>query len=292
MAAFGTSEPRALQAIQNIAGRVKAAFPEYEVKLAFTSGIIRQKWRSRFDDADFKKTHPDISEDFYLIKSPLTTIALLREDGPRPLAVQSLHITNGEEYADLKSVVENLGRMTAVQDKNRPFPQIALGPSILGVGSRQELVNAARALEPLVNQARQRGAALTLMGHGSSHCSNRIYVDLEKTISEIYQYPIFLGLVDGEPDLKTLAERLNRAKDHNVINDQLYLAPLMVVAGDHARNDMAGPKDDSWASVLTAAGYKVSVCLEGLGSLDAWADIYVDRLRAAFTFKAETVAIE
>lgn len=278
LAAFGTSEPQALKAIQNIADRVKAAFPDHEIKLAFTSSIIRKKWRSRLDDADFKKANPDLPEEFYQVKSPLATMALLREAGPRAILVQSLHITNGEEYADLQSVVENLGRMAAVQDKNKPFPKIALGQSVFGSGSPEELKKAALAVGPLVDQARERKAALVLMGHGSPSYSNQVYTDFEKVINEACQYPIFLGLVDGDPELDQVVEKLNQAKSQNLVGDKLYLAPLMVVAGDHARNDMAGPEDDSWVSILTVAGYRADIHMAGLGDLDGWADLYVERL--------------
>lgn len=279
LAAFGTSEPLALKAIQNIVARVRAAFPGYEIKLAFTSGIIRRKWRSRLDDAAFKKANPDLADDFYQVKSPLTTMALLREDGPREILVQPLHLTNGEEYADLRSVVKGLAGMTAVQAKNKPFPRIALGQSVFGPGRPEELRAAAQALEPLVERARGKKAALVLMGHGSPSYSNKVYGDFERIMNETYNYPVFLGLVDGEPALAAVVEKINRARARKAAGRQLYLAPLMLVAGEHARHDLAGPADDSWASVLAAAGYQVEVGLEGLGGLDRWADIYISRLR-------------
>ncbi len=210
----------------------------------------------------------------YDIANPLTRLAMIQENGSRDILVQSLHITNGTEFDDLAKIIGQLARIDAFQESKRPFPYLTLGDSALGKASKEELDRAAAALAPLVLKAKAADSALLLMGHGNEHLDVKAYRQLEATLNRMYDIPIFIGLVEGERVLSRVMADLEKSGSKNVL-----LAPLMLVAGDHANNDMAGPEEDSWASVLKKAGYNVSAHIEGLGLNEAWADIYVERLK-------------
>jgi sirohydrochlorin cobaltochelatase len=267
LAAFGVSDPTALKDLFHIKARVAATWPEAETRLAFTSRVLRNLWRRRSGQAGFRAENPGLPEEIYAIRSPLALLADLQEAAPRPILVQSLHVAEGEEYADLRNMVEALANIQTIRPDQRPFPGLVLTPPALGDGSPGFLEPAARALQPLAERARRAGAALVLMGHGSRRLALGVYGDLEKRLRQDYP-PTYVGLVEGGDILSALAEPR-----------PVLLAPLLTVAGEHARKDLAGPEAGSWASRFRAAGHQVEVHLEGLGSLDAWADLYVEHVR-------------
>lgn len=275
LAAFGTTDEEAFEALTYVKNRVKMAFPEYETILALTSRFIRQAWKRRAGQTEYRRAHPGLAEEIYRPISPLSALAALQEDGPRRVLVQSLHITDGAEYRDLETMVTSLAGITALNPGGPPFPRLALGPPALGDGSDGYLRRAAIALAGLAAEARGQKAALVLMGHGNELFQQTVFSDLEKTLRELYGPDIFLGLVEGVPGLPEIAAAIKKRSPGR----NLLLAPLMVVAGDHARNDLAGRDKDSWASVLTAQGHRVNTCLSGLGLNDSWADIYVEHLK-------------
>jgi sirohydrochlorin cobaltochelatase len=113
------------------------------------------------------------------------------------------------------------------------------------------------------------------MGHGNEHLAVASYKQLEQAMQKVYGPAVALGLVEGEPGFEDALKEVQASGLKTVL-----LAPLMLVAGDHAKNDMAGDEDDSWASQFKAAGFTVKTHLEGLGSNNDWADIYVEHLKA------------
>jgi sirohydrochlorin cobaltochelatase len=269
LAAFGASDPAALSAVFHIKDRVAAAWPGAEIRLAFTSRVLRNLWRRRAGQAAFRAENQGLPEELYEIRSPLALLAEIQETAPRPILVQSLHVAEGEEYADLRHMVETLAGLKTIRPSQRPFPGLVLAPPALGDGGPGFLEPAARALQPLAALARQSGAALVLMGHGSRRLALGAYGGLEKHMRRDYP-PTYVGLVEGGPEdiLAALAEPR-----------PVLLAPLLTVAGEHARKDLAGPEAGSWAGRFRAAGHEVEVHLEGLGSLAAWADLYVEHIR-------------
>ena len=275
LAAFGTTDVEALNAILSVEKRVKAAFPDYDVHLAFSSNIIRNVWHERAGDADFRKNNKQLPDKIYEIKNPLTILALIQEQGSRNILVQSLHITNGSEFDDQKKMVAQLAGIGALQESKKPFPYLVMGDSALGQGTAADFDRAAKALEPLVAKAKAAGASLVLMGHGNEHLEVKAYREFGAAMTKMYGKPIYVALVEGEPAFDEIQAELKKANVKKV-----FLAPMMMVAGDHAKNDMAGDEEDSWASLLKADGIEVTVHLEGLGLNDAWADIYVERLKA------------
>ncbi|MDR0362333.1 MAG: sirohydrochlorin cobaltochelatase [Planctomycetota bacterium] len=279
LAAFGTTDVEAVHSILNIKERVEAAFPNYEVYIAFTSNIIRHIWHERADDAGFRAKNKDIPDEIYGIGGILTTLAHAQEDGARLILVQSLHVTDGEEYTDLASTVDSLANLKTMKRVRHPFPWIGVGEPALGLGDGQSgyLERAAAALAPLARKAWDSGAALVLMGHGNEHLNQNVFAKFTETLREAYGPHVYLGTVEAAPLGEDIVEEINAAEN---APKKVLLAPLMVVAGDHTKNDMAGDGEDSWASMFKEAGYEVDLFIQGLGSNDGWADIYVEHLKA------------
>jgi sirohydrochlorin cobaltochelatase len=274
LAGFGTTEVSALQSILNVKEKTAAAFPGYDIHLAFTSNVIRDIWHKRAADGTFRKKNPGIPEEIYRITNPMTTLADIQEHGSRMILVQSLHTTEGEEYGDLKNIVGQLAGIKTMKFSLHPFPWLGLGEPVLGDGGEAYLKRAAQALAPLAEEAKVKNAALVLMGHGNENLETASYQALEKAMQAMYGPAAALGLVEGEPGIEDAVKEVEASGKKSVL-----LAPLMLVAGDHAHNDLAGPGPDSWASRFKAKGYAVYTHLEGLGSNDSWAGIYVEHLK-------------
>ncbi|MDR2459258.1 MAG: sirohydrochlorin cobaltochelatase [Deltaproteobacteria bacterium] len=279
LAGFGTTDVGGLQSILNIQKKVTEAFPDYDIHLAFTSNIIRDIWHQRASDQEFRKANPSVPDYIYDIKNALTVLADIQENGARLVLVQSLHVTDGEEYTDLAKLVEALANYKTVKDVLKPFPWIGVGEPALGVGDGQPkyIARAVEALKPLAEAAKVENANLVLMGHGNEILTQKVYGHLLEGLRKAYGPHIYLGTVEAPPHAPEILEEINKVQDAPKV---IYLAPLMVVAGDHAHNDMAGDEPDSWKSIFTAGGYTVKPHMEGLGSLDSWAEIYVEHLKA------------
>lgn len=284
LASFGTSDVEALEAILNVEKRTREAFGDYEIHMAFTSNVVRKIWHRRAADPDFRAAHPQVPEGLYSITNPLTTLALIQEQGFRTVLVQSLHITNGSEWDYVQSIVRNLGSITALQKNKIPFPYIALGDSALGDGSPARQERAVRAIEPLVKEARSEKAALVFMGHGNDLLDISAYRDFAATARHCYEHPVFIGLVEGNYLFEDLLAELKQAGIKKIL-----LAPLMLVAGEHAKNDMAGNDPDSWVNQLQREGFAVELKVKGLGLLDDWADIYVEHLKEVETASKKVI---
>ncbi|MBW2192888.1 MAG: sirohydrochlorin cobaltochelatase [Deltaproteobacteria bacterium] len=282
LAVFGTTYPAALQSIVNLQQKMEDAFPGIPVQVAFTSGFIRAKWGKRANDPKWRRDHPEVPEDIYTAKNTLATLANLQDRGYRHIAVQSTHIYAGEEFENLKTEIETLGAVRTLRKRDKPFKKIFLGRPALGEPGdahpyTEDVQYAARVLKADVNFARKNKSALVYMGHGNEIFSTGVYVELEAVLRDTYpDVPIFVGNVEGFPRIERVIKGLEHARIKKVT-----LFPLMVVAGDHAANDMAGSEEDSWKSRLEAAGIDVVPVLRGLGALDVWADIYVDHLKDA-----------
>ncbi|MDR2422910.1 MAG: sirohydrochlorin cobaltochelatase [Deltaproteobacteria bacterium] len=281
LAAFGTTELSALNSFQNIIAQVEKAFPDYEVHIAFTSNIIRKIWHDRYDDGDFDKKNPGVDTRFYEIGNVLTELAKIQERGADIILVQSLHITDGEEYEDVKNLVSTVQKIKTYQPSLTPFPWIGLGVPALGEGDgpAKEIAAATKALESIVNEAKSKNAALVLMGHGNEKLTQKVYGKLQKSLRDAYGPQIYVGTVEAPPHAPEILAELN--KSTSAVNPKkILLTPLMIVAGDHAHNDMAGDEPDSWASVFKAGGYEVESRLIGLGLNNDWVNIYINHLKA------------
>jgi sirohydrochlorin cobaltochelatase len=282
LAGFGTSYPSALVAIANIQKQVQKAFPGITVKIAFTSNIIRGIWHNRQNDKEFQVKNKDIPKEILYVKGPLATISDLQDEGYRTIIVQPTHIYNGEEYTDICSYVNGLNTIKTIKPKFAPFVKLVIGRPALGKYGVQydyhkDMETGAKALHSDVALAKKEGAALVYMGHGNEFYSTGIYAEFQQTMRKTYpNTKIFIGTVEGFPSLEDVAFALKHTGVGKVL-----LKPMMVVAGDHANNDMAGPEQDSWKSVLEHAKIKVHPVLHGLGENTQWAQIYVQHIRDA-----------
>ena len=172
---------------------------------------------------------------------------------------------NGYEYDD---VVEEI---SAYEDQ---FDSLALGAPLLTSYEDYEAV-----VEALLAESEYAGSAdtaLVFMGHGTHHFANAAYSQLEAMMQAAGYVNAFVGTVEGFPTLDIVEGKLATYGAQKVI-----LAPLMVVAGDHASNDMAGDEEDSWKTILTQAGYEVECVLEGMGQNVAIRALYVEHVAAA-----------
>lgn len=282
LAVFGTSHVSALPGIMDIFRAVEQAFPEEEVRLAFTSNIVRRIWRERRHDQEFLTAHPAVPPEVLAVKGPLATIADLQDEGYGYIIVQPTHIASAEEYTDLSSYVAGFNSIKTIKKRNMPLQKVILGRPAFGVPGivhayHHDLERAAQAVAGDVAQARQRGAALVYMGHGNDHFSTGVYVEFTEVMRHTYpEVRTYMTMVEGFPSYELLFRELARDQVRKV-----YLKPLMTVAGDHAKNDMAGDEDDSLKSQLLARGIEVEVGLQGLGENKNFAAIFVANIRDA-----------
>lgn len=281
LAAFGTSYPTALKSILNIKNKIEAAYPDIPVRLAFTSNIIRNIWQERQNDMAWQKANSSVPKEILFVKTPLATISDLQNDGYKDITVQSLHVFAGEEFANLQNLMIGLRSIRTLKAKSAPFKHLRLGRPALGMPGdvypyTEDISAAMKALKADVEEAKKANAALVYMGHGNDFYSTGIYAQFQHDMQQEYDYPVFVACVEGFPGFDNLLASLKAAG-----KKKLIVKPFMIVAGDHASNDMAGDEDDSWKVMLTQAGYSVTTQLRGLGSVDSWAAIYVDHIKDA-----------
>ena len=282
LAFFGTTYTSGLKAVINILNHVKRAYPNTEVRVTFTSNIIRSIWRKRQAEAD-KWLSKGIPREILYVKGLIATMGDLQDEGYRNVIVQSTHVYHGEEVEDLLAYLHAIESIRTVKAKWQPFTRIVWGRPILGdVGDRydyhEDLKRGVEALKSDVELARKRGAVLVYMGHGNEYWSSGIYAEAQKVFRELYpDVQTFVGTVEGYPSLDDVVKALKR----HARSKKVVLKPFMVVAGDHAHNDMAGAEPDSWKNVLKAAGFRVEPVLHGLGENDRIAGIVVEHIRDA-----------
>lgn len=282
LAAFGTTYDSAVESLLAIKRSVEKAYPNTPVRYAFTSNIIRKKWHKRQSDQQYQQDHPEIPASFYQVKNVLGTLADLQNEGYNQIVVQTTLLSHGEEFIDLKAYVDALNSIETIKPEWKPFKQIALGRPLMGTWGKQysyseDIEKLATSLVDDVEQAKAQHSALVYMGHGNDHLSTGLYYELEEQLNQLYpDLQIYVGLVEGHPNFAALLQKLKNDRIQTVM-----IKPLMVVAGDHANNDMAGDEDDSWKVMLSQNGIAVTPILEGLGSNDKIQQLYLQHLRDA-----------
>ncbi len=206
----------------------------------------------------------------------------LQEDGYRNVIVQPTHMFYMEQSQDLASYVKGIESIQTLNARWKPFDTIVLGRPALGIPGNQfdyhdDVASVVKTLKNDAEMAKEKGAVLLYMGHGNRHWSTGIYAETQKKMREEYpEVETFIGVVEGLPSLEDLLPQLKQTKKTKII-----LRPFMITAGEHAKNDMAGADTDSWQSILTAEGFEVQPVLEGLGSKDAFVDIFVKHIADA-----------
>ncbi len=280
MAAFGTSVPHAINGILNIRKNLQKSFPNSEVRIAFTSTIIRSIWHERQDDAHFLAAHKNIPKDILMVQSPLATIANLQDEGYKTILVQPGHISLGEEYLDLVSCVNGLNSIKTIKKKFMPFDALVIGRPALGTMGHirpypKDIERVAKALQGDLNEAEKQKAALVYMGHGNDYFpSGGGYLQFADTMNTLSRtVKTYIGTVEGFPSLDNVIAKLKKDKINKII-----LKPFMTVAGDHAMNDMAGDEEDSWKTILVKEGFEVIPVMQGLGEIDSFANVFSEHL--------------
>ena len=255
---FGTSVPEARHAIDNLVNTARKAFPDSEVRLAFTSNIIRRKI---------------VRESGDIIPNPVQALAQLNDEGFSDVIVMPTHMIPGEEYDEIADVVDAFGSLSGKYG----FKSLTLGtPLLYGVydceGLADVLINRFKA------QLANKDTAIVLMGHGTpEHFANALYSQLQLALDTKAYGRFFIGTVEAAPKIEDVIAKLKR---HPKVK-KLVLSPLMIVAGDHAHNDLAGEDDpESWLNVLKSAGYKnISTYLVGLGDDENIARKFESKIR-------------
>lgn len=289
LAHFGTTVPNGLRAITTINNAVRKAYPETEVRITFTSNMIRSVWKKR-QAAPQQWLDQGISEEIISVKNIIATIGDLLEDGYTDIVVQPSHMFFMEQSHDLQQYVNGLAGINTMKKRWKPFNNLVMGrPALGGPGDRfpyhDDIDAVVKTLEKDAMDARDKGALLVYMGHGNEYWSTGIYGETEKKMREAYpEVETFIGVVEGAPSLDDLLPRLVASKSRKII-----LRPFMIVAGDHATNDMAGEDEDSWKSILESSGFDVEAVLSGLGENKEFANIFVDHIADAANLRHITL---
>ena len=270
---FGTSfNDSRVADIKGIEDAIQAAFPDWSVRRAFTAQIIINHVQARDGEA---------------IDNMEQALDRAAANGVKELVVQPTHLMHGAEYDEMMDALD------AYRDK---FDKIVVAEPLLGeVGTDATVVNADKeAVAKAVvadaaadagfadaAAAAKEGTAFVLMGHGTAHVAKVTYSQMQTQMGKLGYDNVFIGTVEGEPEetaCKAVIEAVKAAGYKNVI-----LRPLMVVAGDHANNDMAGSEEDSWKSLFEADGSfdSVTAQIAGLGSIAEVQDLYVAHTQTA-----------
>lgn len=248
---FGTSYADTLE--KNIAAierDLAAAFPERTLRRAFTSGMILRRWkRERGVEID------DVP----------AALERLAGEGYTDILIQPTHVMNGEEYHKLVDQAE--------QFRGR-FDKLTVGVPLLTAA--EDYLDLGRALmEILPPKSEER--AVVYMGHGSEHQANSAYALMEYAFHDLGRSDVIVGTVEGYPNFDAVLRRL---KERPKVKE-VELRPLMTVAGDHAKNDLAGDEPDSWKNILEGMGYQTSCVLTGLGEYPRVRAMFVEHARQA-----------
>ena len=248
---FGTSynDSRRLT-IGAIENAMEEAFPEYAVRRGFTSQII----------IDHVKSRDNVSIDN--VKQALDRAV---ENGVKTLVIQPTHLMDGLEYHEL---------VDEVAQYSDAFEHLAIGKPLLT--SEADFQAVEQAITEATAEYDDGKTAICFMGHGTEAASNAVYETLQDKLTQSGHENYYIGTVEAEPSLDTVLSAVQKGTYERVI-----LVPLMIVAGDHANNDMAGEEADSWKSTFEAAGYQVECLLNGLGELESIQKILVEHAQDA-----------
>ena len=258
---FGTSyNDNRVATIGAVEGALEKAFEDYDVRRGFTADIIIEHVLRR----DGEKIDN--------VKEALDKAV---NAGVKNLLVQPTHLMNGYEYGDLRSLLEK-----KYADK---FETITIGAPLLT--SDEDFRIVAEAMVEAVGA--DDDTAVCYMGHGTEAASNGIYAKMKTVLDEAGHTNFFVGTVESEPTAEDLVKLVKEAGYEKVI-----LRPMMIVAGDHANNDMAGDEEDSWKSVFEAAGLEVTCQVNGLGEIEAIQDLLVEHAKAAVKLEDTDIASE
>ena len=270
---FGTSfnDSRA-QDIKGIEDALQKAYPDWSVRRAFTAQIIINHVEARDQEN---------------IDNMDQALQRAVDNGVKNLVVQPTHLMHGAEYDEM---------VEAIDEYKDKFESVAIAEPMLGeVGSDATAINEDKAAVAQavtdaavksagydsMEAAAEDGTAFVFMGHGTSHTANVTYNQMQTQMEKLGFTNAFIGTVEGEPEDTACDVVIDKVKDAGF--KKVVLRPLMVVAGDHANNDMAGDDEDSWKSMFEASGEfdEIDCQIEGLGRIDAVEQLYVEHTQEA-----------
>lgn len=254
---FGTSfNDNRVATIGAIENAMEEAFPEYSVRRGFTAQIIIDHVKNR---------------DGEVIDNFGEALNRAIDNGVKTLVVQPTHLMNGLEYND---VIDELAQYA------EEFEQVAVGEPLLTSDEDYQVVINAITED---TKAQDDGeTAIVFMGHGTEAESNQIYATMQEKLTEAGFANYFIGTVEASPSLDDVLAAVQAGEYKKVV-----LQPLMIVAGDHANNDMAGDEDGAWKKTFEDAGYEVTCNLKGLGEMPAIQELLVAHAQAAIDSLAE-----
>lgn len=245
---FGTSHTDTRKkTIEAIEEKIREEFSDYPVYRAWTSGMIIKKLKER-DNLEID-TVPEAME-------------RMKRDGITDVILQPTHIINGIETDIMKKEAHSF---------RREFDSIIFSTPLLTTEADSDTIIDIIAGE---NSTLKKEQALVLMGHGTSHHANAVYAALDYKFKDKGYGNVFVGTVEAYPSVEVVEKHLREYKPEEVI-----LLPFMIVAGDHAKNDMAGRGKDSWMNFFRDKGYKVKPVLKGLGEYEKIQDVFIGHLK-------------
>lgn len=249
---FGTSYNNSRElTIGGIEGAIAKAFPDYKVARAFTADtiikILKERDNIQTDNVD----------------EALTRAA---NEGVKTLVVQPTHLMNGFEYTDLQKILAKY---------ESKFSKVVLSTPLLTTD--EDFSRVADAIAAKTKKFDDGATAICFMGHGTEAASNGVYAKMQEVLASKGYANYYVGTVEAKPSVEDLLAAIQAKGSYK----KVVLNPLMVVAGDHANNDMAGDEEDSWKSIFQKAGFEVECVLEGLGQDATIQQIYVDHVKAS-----------
>lgn len=245
---FGTShEDTRKKTIDAITDDVKREFPDFEVRTAFTSSIVMKILEQR---------------DNIYVDTVEEALSRMKREKFEEIIVQPLHVICGEEYNKLVSTVNHFRHF---------FNNIRVGNPLLS--SIDDYKNVAQALVPELNGSNEENAVV-FMGHGTHHPANSAYACMDYVLKNMGFSNVHVATVEGYPELDDVIGKLSNSETKRV-----KLLPLMLVAGEHAKNDMAGAEENSWENVLKNEGYILNTVVKGLGENEKIRKIYVEHIK-------------
>lgn len=247
---FGTSyNDTREKTIDQIEKKIQISFPDYRMYHAWTSDIIRRKLERR---------------DHIHIDSVEEAFARMKQEHVQSVIVQPTHVMNA---------IENDKMCDQIRAAQKDFVEIRTGnPLFVTEEDKQEIVAVLGEYWKKIPQ----DELIIFMGHGTSHESNIVYEELDRALKAAGHKNMYVGTVESLPTLQMIMERIE-----SLPVKKIHLAPFMIVAGDHAKNDMAGDEEDSWGSLLKAKGYDVECHIIGLGELEGIQNMFVQHVREA-----------
>lgn len=252
LVAFGSTIPEAQVSFDNIEQSVKKNLPGVPVYWSYTSRIIIKK----------------MAKEGKHLATPAEALAKMMRENFTHVVVQSLHTAPGAEFHGMLKNVHKFAGM------DKGIKKVLVGYPLMATS--EDVQRVAEAIIKVIPKERKKKEGVVLMGHGTHHPANVYYAALAYHLQKL-DPNVFVGTVEGWPEIDDIKADLKKRRIKRV-----YLMPFMSVAGDHARNDMAGPEENSWKSILEKEGINCVVVLKGTAEFQEFVDIWVDHLRAAF----------